>query len=695
LTIPRGRARAVGAMVLILVLALGTAVWMVTVTPGARWRAGVVWLKLEGRLSDVRWSELVEMLRPGTGMYLVPLVENPNPFMAITNPRTDSADVAAGAHRFAAECVSCHREGGAGPDLGRGVFVHGASDWALYQSVRHGIVGTAMPPHPWPLKDIWQVVAYIRSLDRATAAAEPRGLHLPAPNLTFATLVATLRDSSDWPTYAGSYTGQRYSELAQIDRHTVGALRLAWMYQLPGRGADPTESTPLAVGGVLYFSASANDVVALDARTGDLAWTYHRDLPGELPTCCGRVNRGLALLGNTLYLATLDARLVALDAQTGRVRWQTTVADPADGYTITGAPLALNGLVITGVAGGEYGVRGFLDAYDATTGKRVWRFYVVPAPGDPGHETWTGDSWRQGGGPTWMTGSYDAQRGVLYWGTGNPGPTFDGTGRGGANLYTNSLLALDARTGTLGWYFQFTPHDVLDYDAVEVPVLVDSDSAGRRRHLVVTANRNGFYYVLDRESGRFFTGQPYARVTWAQGLDSEGHPIAAPTARPSPAGTLLYPNVGGATNWWPPAYSPQTGLFYVPTVERPGLFYSSPGGYRRGALYMGGDAGDVPNARPVSLVRALAVASGGIQWEHVLTIPTGNLAGLLATAGNVVFGGDGPRFYALDAETGAELWAFNTGGRINAAPIAYLAGGHEQVSVVAGRALVTFALAGP
>jgi alcohol dehydrogenase (cytochrome c) len=553
-----------------------------------------------------------------------------------------------------------------------------------------------MPRHDWPASDIWQVVAYIRSLNgsRTGPNADSSAAAAPAPHVTFADLLTAERDSAEWRTYSGSYASRHYSRLHQIDRTNVRRLHLRWIYQLPTVSQEIAEASPLAVANVLYLTVPRNDVVAIDGRTGRLLWRYERQLPDNVRTCCGQVNRGVAMLGNVVYLATLDARLVALDAESGMVRWEVAVAEPADGFAITGAPLALDGLVITGVAGSEFGIRGFLDAYDAATGKRVWRFYTIPGPGEPGHETWTGDAWRTGGGATWMTGSYDPELGFLYWGIGNPAPDFDGTGRPGDNLYTSSVVALDARTGKLHWYFQFTPHDQFDYDAVEIPVLVNTGSAGRERRLLLTANRNGFYYVLDRVTGRFLAGRPYARVTWAQGLDSMGRPLPAAGAVPSPKGTVLYPSVHGATNWRPPAFSPRTNLFYVSAVEQPGLFFSSPWEYRRGERYDGGDAGALPNSKKVSLVRALSAFTGVLQWEHVLPFPEGRLGGLLTTAGDLVFGGNGPHFFALDAETGHELWAFTTGGRMASGPIAYLVDGRECISVLAGRTLLTFSLDG-
>jgi alcohol dehydrogenase (cytochrome c) len=660
---------------------------------GLRWRVRVAGLKAAGHLPDLGWGELAHMLRPGSHYYLAPLIQNPNPYLSIANPFTTPADSAQGEAAFRARCSTCHAVTGggrAGPDLGHGLLVHGASDWALYRSIQRGVPGTAMAPQPLPERAIWSVVAYLRSVRAAAAdaAAGPGAATLPFAAITAEHLTRAGEDPGEWLTFGGTYDGRRFSRLAQITPRSVHGLQLQWLFQL--QTTEQVESTPLVANGMMFLTTPPNNVRALDARDGHAVWIYRRTLPEKLALCCGRVNRGVALLGERVYFGTLDAHLVALDARTGAVAWDVPVADPAQGYSITGAPLAVGDKVIVGVAGGEYGIRGFLDAYDAASGRRVWRFYTIPGPGEPGHETWSGESWRTGGAPTWTTGTYDADLNLLYWPVGNPAPNFNGRRRPGDNLYSNSVVALDADRGTLRWYFQFTPHDEHDWDANEVPVLID----GPGRKLLVMANRNGFLYVLDRERGTFLGARPFARQTWALGLDSSGKPIPDPRAAPSRHGTLVYPSVTGATNWWPPAYSPATGLLYVPSLEKAGIFFSSEAEYSRGEPFTGSAGQPVPDRAHQTMVQALEMPGGALRWSFRLPPRTGwsVMGGLLATAGGVVFGGDSTRFFALDAATGRELWRRNIGGVIVAAPITYLVDGHQRVTIAAGRDVLTYGL---
>ena len=393
----------------------------------------------------------------------------------------------------------------------------------------------------------------------------------------------------------------------------------------------------------------------------------------------------------------MDAHLVALNAQTGELLWDVKVADPRDGIAITSPPLAIRDRVIVGVAGGEFGIRGFLDAYSAKTGERLWRFYTVPAPGEPGHETWgQGDAWRRGGAPTWLTGSYDPSLDLVYWGVGNPGPDFLGAVRPGANLYSNSVVALEAATGRLRWHFQFTPHDEHDWDAAQIPVLADAPFNGKPRKLMYWANRNGFYYVLDRETGQFLHAGAFSEQTWALGIDSAGVPIEAPGRRPTTEGTITSPAVHGATNWWSPSYDPGSGTMYVPTMGGSGFFTKgapvvSPDGSFRGSN--GSDESDQPLW---TAVRALDASSGALRWEYRFPrhSPIPIMGGLLSTDGGLVFASDLTRFVGLDARTGRELWHFGVGADINAAPISFLSEGRQQVTLAAGRAILTFSLDG-
>ena len=511
----------------------------------------------------------------------------------------------------------------------------------------------------------------------------------PSEGLSYQDLLGAEDYPGHWLTYSGSYRSNRYSRLEQVDTTNVDRLRLRWVFQMTT--PEKVETTPLVVNETMYLTGPPNDVFALDTRTGRPFWSYEHRLPERISVCCGQVNRGLALLEGRLFMGTLDAHLVALDAKTGAVAWETEVADFLQGYAITVAPLALKDKIIMGISGGEYGIRGFLDAYDPKTGERLWRFNTIPGPGEPGNESWEGDSWKTGGAPTWITGSFDPELNLLYWGTGNPSPDWNGDVRKGDNLYSSSVVALDADTGELKWYFQFTPHDVHDWDAVQIPVLVDSEFGGKQRRLMLWGNRNGFFYVLDRESGEFLLAKAFAKQTWAEKIDETGRPVRRPNTAPTEEGTLVYPGVQGATNWFSPSYSPKTGLFYVSVWELANLYYKGEADYSPGSPFWGGliqGAGGEPGW---GAIRALVPQTGELAWEYRLhTVPW---SGVLTTAGDLAFGGtsDG-QFFALDARTGDELWVAHLGGTIGSNPITYLTEGKQQMAISAGSALFTFEL---
>ena len=496
-------------------------------------------------------------------------------------------------------------------------------------------------------------------------------------------------EPQNWLTYSGNYQGHRFSPLAQINITNVAQLKPVWVYQM--RDPGKVEATPLVVDGIIYLSEKPHVVTALDGRTGRPLWTYRRTTPSDARGCCGIPNRGLAVLGETLYLTTFDSHVIALDIHTGKLRWDVIAADYKLGYTMTAAPLAIKDKIIVGVGGGEYGIRGFLDDYDAKTGQRLWRFWTVPSPGEAGNETWSGDSWKTGGAPTWVTGSYDPELNLIYWPTGNPAPDWNGDARLGDNLYSDCLLALDADTGKLRWHFQFTPHDVWDWDANQVPVLFDAVVNGKPRKLIAQANRNAFYYLLDRTTGEFLRGASYIKQTWASGLDAKGRPIKLPNIEPSVAGTLLYPGLGGATNWYSPSYSPQTGLFYVLARENhPQYFFKTDAVYHPGDLFEGGGGRDLPGVEPYGVVKALDALTGKQRWEFRLFSPA--MTGLMATAGGLVFGGSSEGyFYALDARTGKVLWKFMAGYQIVNNPISYSIRGKQYVATIAGQGLFVFA----
>jgi alcohol dehydrogenase (cytochrome c) len=519
--------------------------------------------------------------------------------------------------------------------------------------------------------------------------------------VSFERILGANKEPENWLTYSGTTLSQRHSLLNQITPANVKNLELQWIYQ--ARSLQKFEATALVVDGIMYTVQAPNDVVALDAVTGRIFWTYSYN-PGRAHPCCGRVNRGLALLGDTLFMGTIDAHLVAIDAKSGRPLWNTTIARAKSGYAITHAPLVLKDKVIIGTAGGEYGIRGFIAAYDAHTGREVWRFNTIPGPGEPGHETWEGDSWQTGGGPVWMTGSYDPVLNLTYWGVGNPSPDWNSDVRPGDNLYSDSVVALDADTGKLKWYYQFTPHDDLDFDAVQVPVLADIEWQGQKRKVILWANRNGFFYVLDRQTGQFLLGKSFVEVTWASGFDEKGRPVRAPGQTSSLEGTRIYPGNPGGTSWYSPSYSPRTGLFYVSAwANSSSIFVKVPVEYKEGREYAAGTAtssipfdwSPAPNFRKeeegYGAVRALDPQTGERKWEFKMTDVTES--GILTTASDLLFsGGREGYFYALDARSGALLWKTSLGAAVISGPMTYSVGGKQFVTVNAGNCLFTFAL---
>jgi alcohol dehydrogenase (cytochrome c) len=531
--------------------------------------------------------------------------------------------------------------------------------------------------------------------------------HVVTAQVTVDRLFHAADEPQNWLTYSGTYDGARYSPLRQIDVSNVRNLELKWILQAQVSGS--WEASPLVVDGVMYLTERPNDVLAVDARTGRLFWIYTYAGRTDYKVCCGANNRGLAIAGDTLFMGTLDAHLVAIDARNGRVIWNVPVADYAKGYSITVAPLVVKDKVVVGVGGGEYGIRGFIAAYDVATGREAWRFNTIPAPGERGSDTWTGDAWKRGGGSIWVTGSYDPSLNLTYWGTGNPGPDFNPAQRPGDNLYTNSVVALDADTGSLRWHFQFTPHDRYDWDATQVPVLVDAAWRGAPAKLLMLANRNGFFYVLDRVTGRFLLGKSFIDVNWASGLDGNGRPIETPQP---PGGTTL-PGQQGGTNWYSPSYSPRTGLFYIPAWEHfAGVFRAQDSEYSEGSTFMGGgyrttppvpDAAVPPNIRrgPINTwtdavahgsVVALDPHTGERKWTFRMYDLTNS--GILTTASDLLFtGGREGYFQALDARTGALLWKSNLGSaQISSGPITYEVAGKQFVSVICGNVLAAYAL---
>jgi PQQ-dependent dehydrogenase (methanol/ethanol family) len=494
---------------------------------------------------------------------------------------------------------------------------------------------------------------------------------------------------ANWLTYAGDYSGHRHSPLTQISTANVRALVSAWVYHVDG--ATHLEATPLVYDGIMYVTNS-NEVHALDARTGRPIWKYRDELAKR-----SDVNRGVAILGDSVFFVTSDAHLVALNRKTGGGLWDREFADPKRGAFATLAPMAVKDRVIVGVSGGDTGVRGFLAAYSAATGEEIWRFWTVPAKGEAGAETWgeLGPEW--GGAATWLNGTYDPELNLLYWTTGNPWPDFYGGARRGDNLYSDSLLALDAGTGKLKWYFQFTPHDTHDWDAQAWPVLLDTTYEGRARKLLLHANRNGYFYVLDRETGEFLRATPFVeRLNWAKGIDPKGKPIANPGMEPSPNGTRVCPSVRGATNWMSPSYNPGTGLLYVPTLEQCDLYTSSAKTPEPMKNFAGTGGESISKEPGKFYVRALDPLTGEKRWDYLMTGHGDSWAGTVSTAaGLVFFGDDDSQLVALDASTGRHLWHYFLGQTITASPITFMADGKQYVTIAAATDVFTFALFEP
>lgn len=517
----------------------------------------------------------------------------------------------------------------------------------------------------------------------------------PVTDVPFSRVLNADKEPQNWLTFNGNLHAQHHSGLKQITPDNAKNLELKWVAQF--RSLDKHEATPLVVDGVMYAIQSPNDVIAINAETGKTLWTYgHKPAAGTKNPCCGNLTRGVAIGDDKIFLATLDAELIAINAKTGKEVWRTTVGDYKVQESQTAAPLVIKDKVITGIAGGEHGIRGFIAAYDINTGKQVWKFWTVPAPNEPGGDTWSGQSYLHGGAPIWVTGSYDAETNLTYWGTGNAGPDWDGDARLGDNLYSSSVIALNADTGKLAWHYQFSPHNEFDWDATQVPVLADFQFQGRLRKTMLWANRNGVFYVLDRTNGQFLMGKSFVKTNWYTGFDEKGRPLRAPGIEPTKAGTLVYPGNQGGTNWYNPSYSPVTGLFYVPTWENSSSTYvkgEEPPEFHDGASFTGlfPKSGN-PNDDVFSAIGAIDPKTGERKWTFRMSAPSTE-GGVLTTASNLVMGGgrDG-QFVILDARDGKKLWETNLGPSVSAGPMTYMVNGKQYISIQAGPALFTFTL---
>ena len=510
-----------------------------------------------------------------------------------------------------------------------------------------------------------------------------------AADLSAQQITNTIKD--DWPTYNGDYTGRRFSSLTQITPQNAAHLQAQWVFHTKTPGV--LEATPVVVNGIMYFTGS-NDAFALNAQTGEVLWHYARPVSGGLiDDASGHINRGVAISGTRLYMETDNAHLLCLDSRSGNLIWDIAYADWNKNYGATGAPLILKDKVLVATSGGDDGVRGFLAAYDATTGKLAWRLWTIPAPGEFGSSSWPGDTYLHGGATAWMPGTYDQELNTLYWGTGNASPDYDGSVRPGDDLYTSSLLAIDPDTGKLKWYFQFTPHDLYDYDAVETPVVVDTQYQGQPRKLIVEANRNGYVYVIDRTNGKFLSATQFVKtLNWAKGIDANGRPVSSNLV-PTPEGTLICPGVEGATNWYSPSYSEVTHLFYFMTLESCSVYFRKPAPFEEGKEYYSTGTKRNPDEKSTQVLLSFDPRTREFVWRYPQAGDSHGYGGVMTTAAGLVFFADNQGFFeAADAKTGKSLWHFNTGQTLHASPMSYAVDGKQYVAIASGSDLFSFAL---
>jgi alcohol dehydrogenase (cytochrome c) len=547
-----------------------------------------------------------------------------------------------------------------------------------------------MPAVAASTPELPDLLAYLSRLSGvAPDAAAPASAALPGA-VSFAQIADP--KPGDWPTYHGLLTGNRHSRLDQINASNVAGLAARWSFTIGS--SRKLEVTPIVVDGVMYVTA-VNEAHALDARTGREIWQFSRPRSKGLSgDAAGGINRGVAILGDRVFMVTDNAHLLALHRLTGSLLWEVEIADSHQNYGATSAPLVVNDLVISGTSGGDEGVRGFVAAYKASTGERVWRFWTVPAPGEPLADTWKGKAIEHPCASAWLTGTYDVETNLLFWTTGNPCPDYNGDERIGDNLYANSVVALDPETGKLRWYFQYTPHDLHDWDSTQTAMVVDAEFEGKPRKLLLHANRSGYFYVLDRTNGEFLRATPFVqKLTWAKGIGANGRPIVNPDAVPTPQGTKACPSVDGATNWFSNAYNPATGLFYLMALEKCNIYTKAEAVWTPGESYYGGDTRNVPDEQGQKFLRAIDLQTGKIAWEVPQTGGANSWGGVLSTVGGVVFFcEDSGAFAAVDAKTGKLLWHFQTSELWKASPMTYLAGGKQYVAVAAGSDVLAFAL---
>lgn len=637
--------------------------------------------------------------------------------------KAEGSPSAAGQQIFATRCASCHGTTATGGEFAPSIVdrVPLRTDDELMKLLHDGLPSSGMPAFPDIVdQQRANLISFLRTLKPSQSAVPMRasvtlqggktldgivlnrsanGMQLLGDDHKLYLLrktepgqYRTVTSQADWPSYNGQTTGSRYSELKQITSVNASRLQAKWIFSL--RNTKEVQATPVVVDGVMYVTY-ANECYALDAGSGRQIWHYQRSrTPGIGGVAAGGANRGAAVAGDKVFMATDNAHLIALNRTTGALVWESEMVDWHNNYNATGAPLVVGTMVVSGIAGGDDGARGFVVAYDQVSGKELWRFWTVPKRGEPGSETWQGTGIDHPSGATWLTGTYDKELDTLYWPVGNPGPDLIGDDRAGDNLYTDSIVALDPKTGKLKWYFQFTPHDVHDFDAMAPPALIDATWEGKPRKLMVQANRNGFFYVLDRTNGKFLMGRPYtSKLTWATGLTPEGRPIIAAGHDATHEGTLSCPWLNGATNWYSTSYNPLTSLYYVQTNDKCGIFTRTDMQYQQGHGFMGGSFSGDPADPGRRILRAFDIHTGKAVWELPETGAGDTFGGVLSTAGGVVlYGADDDSFAAADAKTGRSLWRFQANQPPHASPMTYMFDNKQYVAVAIGPDIIAFGL---
>lgn len=620
---------------------------------------------------------------------------------------------------FETRCAVCHGGDGNGGEFAPGIVTRivNLTDADVSTVIVDGLPNRGMPPVKLNDKDLASLVTYLRTLQpprRGNMVPVEVDLDLAggnrllgiSVNRTFENTQVRTSDGrmhllrkegasyrevtsqADWPSYDGDLSGNRFSPVKLIDKTNVARMTPKWIYSLPD--VPSLETTPLVVEGIMYVT-SANECYALDAGSGREVWHYHRLRTKGLG---GKVNRGAAVAGDRVFMVTDNAHLIAINRFTGELLWETEMADYRLNYGATSAPLIVGGLVVSGIAGGDGGVRGFLSAFDQTTGKEAWRFWTIPDKGQPGSETWNGKNFAHPGGATWFTGSYDPELKTLFWQVGNPGPDHNGDEREGDNLYSDSVIALDGKTGQLKWHYQFTPHDEWDWDAAEPLTLVDAEWGGEQRKLILQANRNGFFYVLDRTNGKLLLGKPFVKkLTWAKEIGPKGRPIRNPDVEPSEKGTKVCPAVLGAANWWSTSFDKSSGLYYVQAIESCGIYLKRPVDWQAGRGFMGGSSRNAPSDPPQRFLRAIDIKTGKIAWELPQVGSGESRSGTLATAGGLVFfGEDSGSVMAADSSNGKVLWHFQTSQSLRASPMTYVFDHKQYVALASGSNILVFGL---